>query len=200
MSTSANPKPSDTQEPHAASELQIQKVRKARLICVNPDALASGCEHVVIPVLTTPITIGRGVSNDVVLTASGVSRDHIRLVFANGHWMVEDAGSSNGVEINKTTVETQRLNEGDIISLGTVHYKFSLESGNGALVADAEQQVSLFDAEKTLVVTREELDLDSSPKPEPRTPAMRKTHKGSSGWLVAGFVVLVVFALFALRV
>ena len=179
MSTTAK-NLSDTHELQIADELQALKVRKARLICVNPDALGEGCEQVVIPVTTSPLTIGRAKSNDVVLDGSGVSRKHVRLVFVETSWVVEDAGSANGVEVNKSSVEQHNLKEGDIVSLGALHYKFSLESGNG-IVEDSDHQVSLFDVEKTLVVSKQDLNLDSLPKREPLPATPLPSKKRSKG-------------------
>lgn len=197
MSTSAKQKLSDTHELQIADELQALKVRKARLICINPDALAEGCEHVVIPVTASPLTIGRGKSNDVALEGSGVSRKHLRLTYVETSWVVEDAGSSNGVEVNKASVTQHSLKEGDIVSLGTLHYKFSLESGNG-IVEDSEHQVSLFDVEKTLVVNRQELELDSLPKKKPLPTVPVTGRKKSKGWL--GVVVVLAVVVLALLV
>ena len=192
MSTSDKQQLSDTRGEDGVEGLPSLKLRKARLVCINPDVLADGCGHVMIPVGSSPLTIGRSRSNDVVLNASGVSRNHLRLNYRHTGWEVEDAGSSNGIEINKSTVEKQTLNEGDIVSLGTVHYKFSLESGNG-LVEDAERQVSLFDVEKTLVVSRQDLDLDSLPGRKPVRTAPAPKRSSSKRWIigVAGLLLVV---------
>ena len=196
MSTTAK-NLSDTHELQIADELQALKVRKARLICVNPDALGEGCEQVVIPVTTSPLTIGRAKSNDVVLDGSGVSRKHVRLVFVETSWVVEDAGSANGVEVNKSSVEQHNLKEGDIVSLGALHYKFSLESGNG-IVEDSDHQVSLFDVEKTLVVSKQDLNLDSLPKREPLPATPLPSKKRSKGWV--GIIVVLAVVMLALVV
>ena len=102
-----------------------------------------------------------------------------------------------GGEVNKSSVEQHSLKEGDIVSLGALHYKFRLESGNG-IVEDSEHQVSLFDVEKTLVVRKQDLNLDSLPKKEPRPAAPIPSRKRSKGWV--GVIVVLAVVMLALVV
>ena len=170
MASNVHPDPTNTQELNISAELEAAlKVPTARLVCVNPQVLRADCGHIVIPLETRRVSIGRASSNDVVLEASGVSRTHAELCYADQRWQIKDTGSSNGVMVNKSSTKQQSLWEGDVISIGTVHYKFSLDS-TGELVGDSEHQVSLFDVEKTMVVSKEGLELEShvasTPKPK----------------------------------
>lgn len=59
------------------------------------------------PVLSPVVTIGQGPQNDLVLDDDSVSRNHARLEFRAGSWLLTDLESTNG-----TTVEGVRLAPG----------------------------------------------------------------------------------------
>jgi hypothetical protein len=69
------------------------------------------------------ITIGRDITNDIVIHDQQVSRLHVRFSRAREDaptvFTIEDLGSSNGTFINKDRLEGQRkLKNGDVIDLG----------------------------------------------------------------------------------
>lgn len=72
--------------------------------------------------------IGRTLENDVVIPDGTVSRQHARLVFANGHWVIEDLRSRNGTFVNKQQVlkEPVVLQHGDEVRLGDDFLTFEL--------------------------------------------------------------------------
>ena len=59
------------------------------------------------PVLSPVVSIGQGPQNDLVLDDDSVSRNHARLEFQSGSWLLTDLDSTNG-----TTVEGVRLAPG----------------------------------------------------------------------------------------
>lgn len=61
-------------------------------------------EGTVIPLGTTPITIGRAPDSTIVLDDDFVSTNHARLVPHGKNWVVEDLGSTNGTWINRDRV------------------------------------------------------------------------------------------------
>ncbi|MGE5333377.1 MAG: protein kinase domain-containing protein [Nitrososphaerota archaeon] len=64
-------------------------------------------------------TIGRTIGNDVIIPEGTVSRHHARLIFHNGQWSIEDAGSSNGTLLNGQKVKRPKaLRTGDQIRIG----------------------------------------------------------------------------------
>src|SRR6267378_4417888 len=73
----------------------------------------------VVPLVRDEITIGRQEGNTIRLTERNVSRRHARLVKENGHVLIEDLGSYNGVRVNgeKITAPT-RIKEGDLVEIG----------------------------------------------------------------------------------
>jgi pSer/pThr/pTyr-binding forkhead associated (FHA) protein len=73
----------------------------------------------VVPFVRDEITIGRQEGNTIRLTERNVSRRHARLVRQNGHVLVEDLGSYNGIRINGDKIQGQvPVHEGDLIQIG----------------------------------------------------------------------------------
>src|SRR4029077_13224682 len=73
----------------------------------------------VVPFVRDEITIGRQEGNTIRLTERNVSRRHARLLRQNGHILVEDLGSYNGIRINGDKIQGQvQVNEGDLIQIG----------------------------------------------------------------------------------
>jgi pSer/pThr/pTyr-binding forkhead associated (FHA) protein len=73
----------------------------------------------VVPFVRDEITIGRQEGNTIRLTERNVSRQHARLLRQNGHVLVEDLGSYNGVRINGERIQGQaQVGDGDLIQIG----------------------------------------------------------------------------------
>jgi hypothetical protein len=74
-------------------------------------------------------TIGRGLGNDVLLQEETVSRQHARITFMGGQWVIEDVSSANGVFVNKTRVRRPlALAHGDLVRCGDVELVYELVS------------------------------------------------------------------------
>ncbi len=68
-----------------------------------------------------PLTIGRGASNDVVISHFSLSRLHARVRATPHGFVVDDLGSTNGTFVNEAKVTgSAPLRPGDTIRLGTV--------------------------------------------------------------------------------
>jgi serine/threonine protein kinase len=75
-------------------------------------------------------TVGRTNGNDLVISGRSVSRRHARLWFDNGHWHVEDVGSSNGTLVNNVRIyQAVTLNDGDVINFGDEVVVFNVTYG-----------------------------------------------------------------------
>lgn len=71
------------------------------------------------PLADSPVMIGRGLDNDIVLDDARVSRRHAQLWNNGGQFAVLDQGSTNGTFVNGVPVTgTHPLKSGDILSLG----------------------------------------------------------------------------------
>jgi hypothetical protein len=75
-------------------------------------------------VLGARTTLGRGRTNDIVLSDSSVSREHAEVIATADGMVVRDLGSTNGVMVNGTKVSSQLLDPGDTVRLGNVDLKF----------------------------------------------------------------------------
>lgn len=69
------------------------------------------------------ITLGRDLSNDIVIQDSEISRWHLILTHDDGSYVVEDKNSTNGTFVNGVLVtEPVKLNPLDVLQLGTNTY------------------------------------------------------------------------------
>jgi hypothetical protein len=65
------------------------------------------------------ITLGRDITNDIVINDPEVSRHHCRLTQGGGSFTIEDLGSTNGTFINGQRLTGARpLSHGDMVGLG----------------------------------------------------------------------------------
>ncbi|MDW8296122.1 MAG: FHA domain-containing protein [Raineya sp.] len=65
------------------------------------------------------ITIGRASNNDIVIQDSAVSRNHLKITkTAQGEYILEDLGSTNGTFVNGKPVRTCKLQANDVVKIG----------------------------------------------------------------------------------
>ncbi len=69
-------------------------------------------------------TIGRRPESDVFLDDVTVSRDHALLIRRAEGWYLDDMGSLNGTYVNRSRIESQRLEEGDEVQIGKYKLTF----------------------------------------------------------------------------
>lgn len=101
------------------------------------------------------ILIGRTDECDVVLYEAGVSRRHARISEEAGAHFVEDQGSSNGTVVNGAKIEGKtQLNEGDLVTLGSMVFRFSATASEGG---GATEDVPLEGGAHTRVLSASEL-------------------------------------------
>jgi DNA-binding winged helix-turn-helix (wHTH) protein len=72
--------------------------------------------------------IGRAPDAGILCDAAGVSRQHARIVVANGEATLEDLGSKNGTYLQGERITSARLSDGDEIRVGTVALTFRAEA------------------------------------------------------------------------
>jgi pSer/pThr/pTyr-binding forkhead associated (FHA) protein len=70
------------------------------------------------PVQGERMSIGRRPDSEVFLDDVTVSRDHALLIERSGQWYLDDCGSLNGTYVNRSRIESQRLEEGDEVQIG----------------------------------------------------------------------------------
>lgn len=70
--------------------------------------------------------IGRAPDSTVQCDATGVSRQHARIVLSQGEATLEDLGSKNGTYLGRERITSARLSDGDEIRLGTAKLTFRI--------------------------------------------------------------------------
>ncbi|MSP23849.1 MAG: GGDEF domain-containing protein [Myxococcales bacterium] len=74
---------------------------------------------------SSPLRIGRGTDNHIVLDSDSVSRRHASFTLADGAWKVADEGSTNGTYSNDVQVTNGAIvRNGDRIKIGATIFKF----------------------------------------------------------------------------
>jgi hypothetical protein len=76
------------------------------------------------PVDRERMSIGRRPDAEVFLDDVTVSRDHALLVRRGEQWHLDDCGSLNGTYVNRSRIESQRLQEGDEVQIGKYKLTF----------------------------------------------------------------------------
>jgi hypothetical protein len=78
------------------------------------------------PITKTAMRIGRKQDNDLVMKNDTVSGHHAEILKRGDKFMIADLGASNGVFVRGKRVEKTPLENGDIIELGEVRLRFTL--------------------------------------------------------------------------
>ena len=90
------------------------------------------------------VTLGRDVSNDIVINDAEVSRNHARLTAQSGSYLMEDLASTNGTFVNgQRLIGPKLLNPGDVIGLGeTVVLEFGIVPSDAGATVIAQAPIS----------------------------------------------------------
>ena len=84
-----------------------------------------GCVH---EIAGRRVNIGRTRDNDLRILDPTVSRLHAMLTVRNGEAMLVDANSRNGIFVNGIQVRYARLDDGDLVTFGTVRFRYRVGS------------------------------------------------------------------------
>jgi pSer/pThr/pTyr-binding forkhead associated (FHA) protein len=102
------------------------------------------------------VSIGRAMTNDVILNDGRVSRSHAQLECSPSHCRLVDLKSANGTRVNGLQVEQADLKPGDIISIGSTQIRFETSfpvEEAGMTVIDTEAQLDHTIDQEILPVT-----------------------------------------------
>ena len=72
------------------------------------------------------VSLGRAITNDIILSDVRVSRNHARLEFGPQGCTLVDLGASNGTRVNGIQIERATLKPGDTISLGNQQLRYEV--------------------------------------------------------------------------
>jgi hypothetical protein len=84
-----------------------------------------GCVH---EITGRRVNIGRTRDNDLRVVDPTVSRLHAMLTVRNAEAMLVDANSRNGIFVNGIQVRYARLDDGDLVTFGTVRFRYRVGS------------------------------------------------------------------------
>lgn len=87
--------------PKAAKPARAAKGKGTKLVVIEGPLVGT-----VIPLTDTQITIGRAPDSTLVIDDDYASSRHARIYPAEGAWIVEDLGSTNGTWIDRTRITT----------------------------------------------------------------------------------------------
>jgi FHA domain-containing protein len=76
------------------------------------------------PVDAERMSIGRRPQSEVFLDDVTVSRDHALLIQRGENWYLDDCGSLNGTYVNRSRIDSHRLEEGDEVQIGKYKLTF----------------------------------------------------------------------------
>jgi pSer/pThr/pTyr-binding forkhead associated (FHA) protein len=99
----------------------------------DPPRVLEGATHLlvstvgesdVVHVLGRRTTIGRTADNDLRIDSEAISRHHAVIVCGPINAVVEDLGSTNGVQVNGQRVRRHVLRDGDALTIGRSQFRF----------------------------------------------------------------------------
>jgi hypothetical protein len=93
-------------------------VQSPELICLTGDAPKR------FALTRRSITVGRSPRCDLQIVTHFVSREHARISMVDDAAVIEDLGSRNGVFVNAVKISRQRLQQGDLITIGETQFRF----------------------------------------------------------------------------
>jgi pSer/pThr/pTyr-binding forkhead associated (FHA) protein len=91
----------------------------ARLVVVSPQL--AGTEYTID---RSPARLGRGSECEVRVEHRSISRHHATIEVVEGHFVIKDVGSANGISVNGENYASVRLQPGDRIDLGHIQLRF----------------------------------------------------------------------------
>jgi len=112
----------------------------------------------------SPVTVGRFPDNAVVITDDRASRHHCVFEPSTDGWRIRDLESRNGTKLNEERVTEQLLNNGDVVRIGRVVFRFIDPDQTSQRRARERNVPDFATAEATAsandVLRQETLDLD----------------------------------------
>jgi len=108
--------------------------------------------------ISSEITIGRGIGNTIHFRDPWLSRTHARIFLQDRHHVIEDMSSRNGTFVNGSAItQERRLDDGDVVTLGDIRLTYLTQAGSTLHVADAALPLV---GKGTVILNSEDLRLD----------------------------------------
>lgn len=81
------------------------------------------------------VSIGRQLSNDIILNDLHVSREHCLIRSEGEQYVIEDLNSANGTYVNGERVTKSPLKEGSLIKVGNSLFRFRVQNPDESLAS-----------------------------------------------------------------
>ena len=94
---------------------------------------------------TDGLTIGRLITNDLLLNHRTVSRTHAGIIEINGEYWIFNLSASNGTVLNGTLVDKTPIADGDVLQIGRYILRVNYEGSALAITVEMEQDAQLGD-------------------------------------------------------
>lgn len=107
-------------------------IRSLRLVFLAPAGVPAP-----VPLDRLPLMMGRSEAADIPLPFSSISREHARLFIEDGKLMIEDMGSSNGVQVNGEKAKKAQVGPGDMVQLGVVEFRVARRGDSTVVIRAA---------------------------------------------------------------
>ncbi len=107
-------------------------IRSLRLVFLAPAGVPAP-----VPLDRLPLMMGRSEVADIPLPFSSISREHARLFIEDGKLMIEDMGSSNGVQVNGEKTKKAQVGPGDMVQLGVVEFRVARRGDSTVVIRAA---------------------------------------------------------------
>jgi pSer/pThr/pTyr-binding forkhead associated (FHA) protein len=122
----------------ASSQPVPEHIRGLRLVFLAPAGVPP-------PVMLDrlPVVMGRSEAADVALPFSSISREHAKVFLEDDKLMIEDMGSSNGVQINGEKCKKGQLGPGDMVQLGVVEFRVARRGDSTVVIQKAAMDEKL---------------------------------------------------------
>lgn len=138
----------------------------ATLFITQPDG-----SEVEFPLSEASIRIGRAKDNDLHIQDESVSTFHAELLFRDGHHVIKDLGSTNGVRVNGERVQEAPVTDGDIVRFGNVRARYQADAADP--ITETEPASEATPASETSEATEaaEPQAAETPAAPSPETPS-----------------------------
>jgi pSer/pThr/pTyr-binding forkhead associated (FHA) protein len=101
-------------------------------------------------------SLGRGKTADLCLNDHTISRTHAIISVKEGHFVIEDQHSINGIWVNEEKFASKELAHGDLIVLGNTHIRFmNPPSSSDIQIIDTGDS---FDFDRSIIMSMEEIE------------------------------------------